>query len=425
MKTDNTRHPGLLSDLRRLPRCYWILFSGTLINRFGHFVIPFLALYLKREGYEAWVIGASLTAYGAGGLLANLSGGWCADRVGRKPTILFSCVGAAVSMLALSQAHAPLSIVVFSGVVGLTSSMYFPAASALLADLVPAPLRVRAFGCQRLAVNLGFALGMMAAGLLAQHSYLWLFIIDAATTLALGLMVMLALPPGKKTSRENAGWGLALRAMRDNGAYVRAVFASFCIATIFWQMSSSFSLQVTQVGGYTEKAFGMLMALNGLMIVLLELPLTSLTRRYPAPKVMAIGYLIVGLGMSLCVLGGTMPLLVAVVILFTMGEMIALPVAQSYIAGLAPDDMRGRFMGVLGVAWCAAAMIGPAAGLMLFEHSPHVLWVACGALGALAAISVVGSKTRSESAQNVSTSPVKAARKATMRAARKAIHKAA
>ncbi|HSP43540.1 MAG TPA: MFS transporter, partial [Luteolibacter sp.] len=230
MNANAPPHTSLWSDLRRLPRSYWILFSGTLINRFGHFVIPFLALYLKREGYEAWVIGASLAAYGAGGLLANLFGGWCADRIGRKPTILFSCTSAALSMLALSQAHGAQSIVVLSGVVGMASAMYFPAASALLADLSPVELRIRAFSCQRLAVNLGFALGMMTAGAMAAHSFFWLFVIDAATTAALGLLVLFGVPAGKRSSGSNAGWGVALRSMRSNSAYLRAVFASFCIA---------------------------------------------------------------------------------------------------------------------------------------------------------------------------------------------------
>lgn len=373
-----------------LPRSYWILFSGTLINRFGHFVMPFLALYLKREGFDAWVTGASLAAYGAGALVANLIGGYCADRIGRKPTILFSCASAVLSMLALSQAHAAASIIALSGSVGLASAMYFPASSALLADLIPARLRIRAFACQRLAVNLGFALGMMTAGALAAHSFLLLFIIDAATTAVLGLMVLFGLPEGGRASSGTAGWGVALGAMRHNKPYLRAVFASFCIAVVFWQLSSTWGLHVTGVGGYSEKTYGWLMAINGLMIVGLELPLTSLTRRFAAPRVMAAGYLLVGLGIGLSALGGALPLLVAVMVLFTLGEMTALPVAHSFIANLAPDDMRGRFMGVLGVAWSSATMLGPAAGLALFGYSPALLWLGCLGLGALAAASVAG-----------------------------------
>lgn len=74
---------SLWNDLKALPGPYWVLFSGTLVNRFGHFVMPFLALYLQREGYAAWVTAVALGAYGAGGLIAGLLGGYCADRWAR------------------------------------------------------------------------------------------------------------------------------------------------------------------------------------------------------------------------------------------------------------------------------------------------------------------------------------------------------
>ncbi len=381
---------SLWSDLRRLPRSYWILFSGTLINRFGHFVMPFLALYLRHEGFAGWVTGASLAAYGGGCLLANLAGGYLADRVGRKPTILASCAAAVVTMLALSQVHTPALLILFSGLVGLASAVYFPAASALLVDLVPRHLRLRAFGCQRLAVNLGFAVGMATAGWLATHSFLLLFFIDAVTTAILGVMVFLGVPPGNPARSENAGWGVALRAMRRNHAYVRAVLASFCMAVVFWQLSSSWGLHVTEVGGHGEDVYGWLMALNGLLIVLFELPLTSFTRRHPGPRMMMWGFLLSGIGIGLSAFGGSLALLLAVMVVFTLGEMISSPVANAYVAALAPDDMRGRYMGVLGVSWAGAAMLGPAAGIALFESSPVLLWLACLVLGVVAAVLVGG-----------------------------------
>ncbi len=109
---------------------------------------------------------------------------------------------------------------------------------------------------------------------------------------------------------------------------------------------------------------------------------------------MALGYVLVGVGFVIGLLGTGLPVLIAVMVVFTLGEMIALPVAQSHIASLAPDDMRGRYMGVLGVAWSAATMIGPSAGLALFAHSPALLWAGCGVLGAMAAISVAGIRRR-------------------------------
>ncbi|MEJ6579459.1 MAG: MFS transporter [Akkermansiaceae bacterium] len=165
--------------------------------------------------------------------------------------------------------------------------------------------------------------------------------------------------------------------MKTHPDYLRAVWASFLIALVFWQLSSTWGLQIIQRGGHKESIFGALMALNGFMVVLMELPLTSGTRRRPAVKVMMTGYALVGVGMGMNIFGTSIAALVVVMIVVAMGEMIALPVAQSYIAGLAPEEMRGRFMGMLGVAWNGATMLGPALGIALFKLSPNSVWIGC------------------------------------------------
>lgn len=376
MNTTDT-NTTLWNDLKALPGAYWVLFCGTLINRFGHFVMPFLALYLNREGFPSWVIAVSLAAYGGGGLVACLIGGYFADQWGRKPTIIMSCAGGAIAMMLLSQATVPWTIIASACLVGMFSSMYFPAASALLADLVPPDLRVRAFGCQRLAINLGFAVGMAVAGLMAEHSFFLLFVIDALTTSALGLIILFGVPSIEGKNRTKARWGPAIQEMKARPEYLRAVAASFLIAMVFWQLSSTWGLQITKVGGFEESVYGWLMALNGFMIVLMELPLTSWTRKRPPVSIMMIGYALIGVGMGLNLFGTGIGILTTVMIVVTIGEMIALPVANSYIAGLAPDEMRGRFMGVLGVSWNAATMLGPVIGMTLFEVSPAIVWASC------------------------------------------------
>ena len=111
------------------------------------------------------------------------------------------------------------------------------------------------------------------------------------------------------------------------------------------------------------------------MIVFFELPLTSLTRRFAPTRVMAVGYALVGLGMGLNIFGANLWVLTISMVIFTIGEMISLPIGHSYMANLAPEEMRGRYMGVLSVAWSSATMVGPAAGVALYQFSPPVLWV--------------------------------------------------
>jgi len=366
----------LLQDLKALPAQYWILFSGTLVNRFGHFVLPFLAIYLRQEGFDVKVTSLTMGAYGAGALLAGVIGGYMADRIGRKNTMLFSCGGAAAFMMLLSQAHSVPSLVFATFMTGLLAAMYGPAAGALIADLIPPELRVRAFSCQRLAINFGFAAGMATAGFMAKKSFFALFVADAATTLILGLTVLFGLKARPLIARENNGWGHALQHMRGNVPFQLAIVSSLLIGVVFWQMSSSYGLQATEGAGLDERAYGLLMALNGILIVFLELPLTSYTKKVPPVLAMAVGYTIIGIGMGMNALGASLPLLVMSMIVFTAGEMIALPVNSGYMAALAPDEMRGRYQGVMSISWSTATMLGPSVGITLYQANPAMLWVA-------------------------------------------------
>src|SRR6476620_4793150 len=143
----------LSADLKKLPAPYWVLFSGTLINRFGTFVFPFLALYLTRVGFTPAQAGAAIAMFGAGALCGGLFGGWLADRIGRRNTITAAAFAAAGAMAALSQAHSYPAILVTIFITGFTNAAYGPASSALLADVVPAGLRLRAYAGIRLAIN--------------------------------------------------------------------------------------------------------------------------------------------------------------------------------------------------------------------------------------------------------------------------------
>jgi MFS family permease len=381
----STETPTLLASLRALPRPAWILFFGTFLNKFGSFVIPFLTLYLTRQGYSLAAAGTAVGAYGVGNLSASILGGYLADRIGRRKTIVLSMFSAAVAMMLLSQAHSLPLIVAFAALAGITGELYRPASSALLADLIPAGQRVTAFSAYRLAFNAGWAFGPATAGFLAARGYFWLFAGDAATSAAFGLVALFALPRGVRSQSGNARWSEALRVLRRDRAFHQVLIASFAVALIFFQMASTFGLQVTRLG-FPDKAYGAIISLNGALVVVFELWLTTITRRFPARRVMAIGYLLLGAGFMLNAFARTIPELVACMVVFTFGEMTAMPVSAAYIADLAPADMRGRYQGAFGLVWATALVIGPAFGMKLFSMGPRYLWFACAALGVIAAI---------------------------------------
>ncbi len=383
-------HPGLWSSLRALPRGAWVLFFGTFVNKVGTFVVPFLTLYLTQQGYSLAAAGLALGAYGVGNLVAGIIGGHLADRLGRRATIIVSMFSGAIAMMLLSQARAYGLIVAFSALTGLTAEMYRPASSALLADLVPTGQRVTAFSALRASFNAGWAFGPALAGLIAERGYFWLFAGDAFTSALYGVVALLALPVGLRPADGRGGWSEAIRSMRNNGRLLRMLAAGFAVSLIFMQQSSTFGVHVVRLG-FPAATYGAILSLNGAIVVLCELPLTTITRRFRARRVIALGYFLAGSAFALNGLTRTVPGLVACMVLFTLGEMLAMPMASAYIADLAPASMRGRYMGIYGMTWTLALIVGPASGMMLMNTAPRALWLASAGLGALAAALMLGS----------------------------------
>jgi len=371
-------------NLRALPAAAWILFGGTFINRFGTFVVPFLILYLTKIGYTSTQAGMAIGAYGIGLLIASSAGGHLADRIGRRNTIVMSMFGSAAAILALSQARGYATIVVLTGITGSLSELYRPASYALVGDLVAEEHRVSAMGVYRFAVNLGVAAGLATAGFLADHSFILLFIGDAATSIVYGLIALFALPQGLRTYAKNERTGEALRVAARDRPFVIFLLATLCATIIDFQMGSTFALHVKSLG-FPSSTYGLLISTNGLLIVLFELGITQWTRRFAPRPMIALGYLLAGAGFALTGFARTFPALAATVVIWTLGEMISSPVAGAYAVQLAPEQYRGRYLGLFMTMWSLGMIIGPPAGTFVFARNPAFVWAACGVLGVISA----------------------------------------
>src|SRR5690242_3080673 len=128
-----------------------------------------------------------------------------------------------------------------------------------------------------------------------------------------------------------------------------------------------------------------MLSLNGVLIICFELFITNLTQRFPARPVIALGYFLGGLGYALTGLARTVPALAATAVIWTLGEMVSSPMAGAYVSRIAPENVRGRYMGMMVSMWSIAMFIGPMAGTLIFQRNPNVLWLACGALGVISA----------------------------------------
>ena len=323
MKTPSTHpSPSLLAELRLMPRPVWVLALGVFINRFGTFVIPFLTLYMTKTGYSPGEIWQTFGALAAGGVSSAILGGWLADRFGRRNTMSVALVCAALSILGLWQADSLVDYIVAGFFVGLSHGAYHPAASSLLADLVPPERRVVAFGLTRFAVNLGFGCGMAAGGFLAEISYDLLFVGDALTAAAYGAISFFLLPHGIKSEAGKASrWFPALVSIWQNKAFVAMFFSSLFGVVLFFHWGGAIALLIKDLG-YPERVYGMLMAFNGFLITIAELPLSYWVKRYNARWVIGIGFLLCGVGVACCGLATTWLWIGIALVIFTVGEMV-------------------------------------------------------------------------------------------------------
>jgi len=380
---------GLLADVRTLPRGVWFVCAGTFANRFGSFVITFLVLYLTDRGFSPADAGGAVGAYGIGHFAAVGIGGVLADRFGRRETIALSMFSSAGAMLLLATADSLLGIVTLTALAGFAAELYRPASSALITDLVPQERRVTAFALYRLAINAGFAAGPAVAGLVAERSFVWLFVGDAITSIVYGTIALVALPrtrpPEPRVDEQPVEKRSWLRVVLRDGSFMIFCASSLLGAFVYLQANAGLPLHV-RAEGHSAATYGLLMALNGLIIVCIELPFTAVTRRFPARPVMSTGVLLVGFGFMTTMWAHSPLALAGTVALWTLGEIVNAPIASAYVASLAPIDMRGRYMGTWAATFSLGLFLGPTVGSRLFEVSPATLWTTCGVLSLIASV---------------------------------------
>jgi MFS family permease len=375
----------MVEGIRALPRPVWILSAGSFVNRFGSFVAVFLVLYLRDRGYSIAETGVVVAFYGVGNVFAAAFGGWIADRLGRRNAIAISMFSSAAVLIALSQARGLPLIIVLTTLAGLTAEMYRPASSALLTDLTQAGDRLPAFTLNRLAINLGFAVGPATAGLLAEQSFFLIFLGDALTSVAFGVIALVALPEGVRTRRSEEQRAEGVRTMLRDHAFTLFLISSLLGAFVYFQGQTTLPLQVKE-NGLSDADYGLLISLNGIAIVLLEIPLVALIMRFPYRPVIALGSLLVGLGFALTAFATGLPALAVTVMIWTLGEILSAPVGSAYVSDLAPEHLRGRYHGAWGLMWAFGFVFAPLVGAPIFAWNPDALWLMCGLLGLASAL---------------------------------------
>lgn len=374
-----------------LPREFWWLWTSTLVNRLGAFVATFMTLYLTVDrGYSASFAGLVVALHGLGGVVSSLGAGVMTDRLGRRPTMLAAQASTAFSVALLGFMEHPAAIAAVALLVGLTSNASRPAVQAMMADIVRPEDRVRAFALNYWAINLGFAVSATVAGFVAEYSYLAGFLGEAALTLLCAVLVYVKLPESRpeRTAAEQAaaepeiGLGTVLR----DGRFMGVVGLSFLISLIF--MQGSFGLPLAMgTGGFSTGDYGLVIAVNGVLIVLLQIPVTRFIEKGDPQLLLVASALLAGYGFGLTAFAGSVWSLGLTVVVWTLAEIINSPTQMGLVARLSPLHGRGRYQGMYTMSWAVAALVAPLmAGAMIDRWGAGWLWASMAVLGTVAAL---------------------------------------
>ena len=368
-----------------LPPTFWLIWTGTLVNRLGGFVIPFLTLYLTAQ--RAIPVGRAaliVSLFGAGSFLAQLGGGELTDRLGRRPVMLMSFFVTPVFMIMLGLARDLLLISAATFIVGFFMDLYRPAVGAAIADLVPPESRTRAYGYNYWAINLGAAVAPLLAGLMASYNYLILFVADALTTAVFGLIVFFGIRetrPAEAQHTSHSPVSERITQLRREPILLIFSLITLFFGVIYMQGNVTLPLDM-QSHGLGPRDYGAAIAVNGFLIILVTIPVSNMAAKWPRFETVAISAVLLGAGFGFTALATSLPLFAISVALWTLGEIAATSVSPAIIADLSPVRLRGLYQGIFGAAWGLSYFIGPLAGGWVYEQlGSTALWIGCLLLG--------------------------------------------
>ncbi len=378
------------------PARFWFVVGVSFIDGIGGTMLfPFFALYITDKfDVGMTTAGIILGIFSVFGLIGSMLGGALTDKFGRRSLILFGLVFSALSTLSLGMVESLAMLYPLSVVVGLLSSISHPAHQAMIADILPEKQRNEGFGILRVVANMSWLVGPTIGGFLANRSFFLLFVADAIISCIVAALFFRFMPETKPAPRAEeqhesmlktfAGYGKVFL----DGPFVAFIVAAILMGLVYQQMYNSLSVYLRDNHGVGPQGYGLLMSTSAITVILFQFWTTRSLKGRPPFIILAVGTLFYMLGFSLFGFVTAFWLFAAAVVVITIGEMLVVPTSQTLAANFAPEEMRGRYMAVYGLVWMVPSIFGPgAAGLILDNYDPNLLWYLGGILCAVSALS--------------------------------------
>ncbi|MFM8432930.1 MAG: MFS transporter [Bacteroidota bacterium] len=357
-----------------LQRNIWILSLAMFINRSGSMVLLFTSLYMTKDlGFGIGEAGLIMSFYGIGSVTGSYLGGWLTDRINYFSVMIWALIGCGLVLLLMLWARTPAMIGIIMFAYPLIGDMFRPANSAAIAAYSTNENLTRSVSLVRLAVNLGFSVGPAAGGFIALLiGYKWLFVVDALTSFGAAALLFAYLPanPPKKTKQDEQLKRTPTRSAYRDFAYLFFIALVAVYGTIFFQIFASVPQYFSRILQYDEDTIGLLMALNGAIVVIVEMPIVLLLEKKKRTfRYIIIGTLLLPISFAVLYVGKVAILFSVVYVVFiTFSEILAMPFMMNHALSRGTEDRRGQYSALYSMGFGIATITAPTIGLGIADR---------------------------------------------------------
>lgn len=344
--------------------------------------VPFMGLFvtqsLHRSASDAGLI---ITLFGVGSILGSAAGGKLTDVVGFRPVQVVAAIVSGIFFLVFANVTNFHSLCALAVVISFFSEAFRPANFAAIAAYALPGMETRSYSLNRLAVNIGWALGVSLGGLIASYNYKMLFFVDGIVSIIAGLSIFLFLPKikGYRKAIKEKTKNMVIRKPWQDLVFIKFILLStifiICAFLVFRVVPVFFK----QIWKIDEFMIGLILGLNGIIIALFEMVMIHRIENKRSP----IFFIVVGVFfIAACFLVLLLPLNYPIllgsicVVLFTIGEMFALPFINTFVMNRSNEFNRGLYAAGYMLCWSISQLVGPTTGFFIAEnYGYNTLWI--------------------------------------------------
>jgi MFS family permease len=357
-----------------LSRETWLLSIVMMFNRCGSMAVPFMGLYVTQSLHRSEMdAGLIITLFGVGSILGSATGGKLTDMIGFRPVqILSSIIGGLLFMLFSTITHFS-TLCILAVVISFFSEAFRPANFTAVAHYAAEGTITRSYSLNRLAVNIGWSVGISLAGIIASINYKLLFIVEGGVSIVVGLLILSFLPQVKdfiKKAKENANNMVIMKPWRDI-FYVKFILLTTVFITCAFLMFRVVPVFFKEQWHIDEFAIGIIIGINGVVIALFEMVMINKIEAKKSPMffiivgaiLFSVSYIMLSAPLSFHIVAA-----VLTIVVFTCGEMFSLPFINTIVISRSNEHNRGLYAAGYTLSWSCAQVVGPLFGFFIAKN---------------------------------------------------------